>query len=78
MTPAGHIPRRGKFFADFLKKAIDKYVRIEYNKRQKGGKQMGKPTKKKPKNKLETARTILEMLAYIATIASAIYQMFKG
>ncbi len=39
---------------------------------------MGKPTKKKPKNKLETARTILEMLAYIATIVSAIYQMFKG
>ena len=39
---------------------------------------MGKPKKKKPKNKLETARTVLEMLAYIATIASAIYQMFKG
>lgn len=39
---------------------------------------MGNPKKKKPKNKLETARTILEMLAYISAIVSAIYQMFKG
>ena len=39
---------------------------------------MGKAKKKKPKDKLETARTILEMLAYIAAIASAVYQMFKG
>lgn len=39
---------------------------------------MGKPKKKKPNNTMETARTILEMLAYIATIASAIYQMLKG
>ncbi len=39
---------------------------------------MGKSKKKKPKNRVETARTILEMLAYIATIASAIYQMLKG
>ena len=39
---------------------------------------MGKPKKKKPRNNLETVRTILEMLAYIATIVSAIYQMFKG
>jgi len=62
----------------FFKKAIDKYVRIVYNKYQKGGKQMGKPKKKKPKSKLETARTILEMLAYIAAIASAIHQMLKG
>lgn len=36
------------------------------------------PEKKKPNNTMETARTILEMLAYIATIASAIYQMLKG
>lgn len=39
---------------------------------------MGKPKRKKPQNKLETARTILEMLAYITTIVSAIRQMFKG
>ena len=39
---------------------------------------MGKPKKKKPKSKSEAARTILEMLAYIATIASAISQMLKG
>lgn len=39
---------------------------------------MGKPKEKKPNNKLETARTILEMLAYIATIVSAIHQMLKG
>lgn len=39
---------------------------------------MGKTKKKKPKNSVETARTILEMLAYIATIASAIFQMLKG
>ena len=39
---------------------------------------MGKPKKKKPKSKVEVARTILEMLAYIATIASAISQMLKG
>lgn len=37
---------------------------------------MGK--KKKPSNKLEIARTILEMLAYIAAIATAIYEMVKG
>lgn len=39
---------------------------------------MGKPKRKKPQNKLETARMILEMLAYITTIVSAIRQMFKG
>ena len=39
---------------------------------------MGKPKKKKPLNKLETARTVLEIVAYAATIASAIYQMLKG
>ena len=36
---------------------------------------MGK--KKKSPNKLETTRTILEMLAYIATIVSVVYQMLK-
>ena len=39
---------------------------------------MGNPKKRKPKNKLEIAKTILEMLAYIVTIVSAIYQMLKG
>ncbi len=39
---------------------------------------MGKPKKKKPQNKLETARTILEMLAYIAAIVSAINQVLRG
>ena len=39
---------------------------------------MANKKKKKPKSKLETARTILEMLAYIATIASVIYQLIKG
>lgn len=34
--------------------------------------------KKKPKNKLETAHTIIEIIAYIITIISAIYQIFKG
>lgn len=37
---------------------------------------MGK--KKKPKDKLEIARTVLEMLAYIAAIVSVIYEIAKG
>ena len=44
----------------------------------KGGKQMGKPKRKKPKSKIEIARLVLEMLAYIATIAAAIHTMLKG
>lgn len=39
---------------------------------------MGKHKKKKPQNKLEPARTILEMLACIATIAGVLHEMFKG
>jgi hypothetical protein len=39
---------------------------------------MGKPKRKKPKSKMETARLVLEMLAYIATIAAAIHAMLKG
>ena len=37
---------------------------------------MGKQ-KKKPQSKLEIMRTVLEMLAYIATIASVIFQVLK-
>lgn len=39
---------------------------------------MGKPKKKKPVNKLEIVKTVVEILAGIATIVSAIYSMFKG
>lgn len=39
---------------------------------------MGKPKRKKPKSKVEMARLVLEMLAYIATIAAAIHTMLKG
>ena len=39
---------------------------------------MGKPKKKKPQSKQELARTILEMIAYIAAIVSAIYQILRG
>lgn len=34
--------------------------------------------KKKPKDKLKIARTVLEMLAYIAAIVSVIYEISKG
>jgi len=62
----------------FLKKAIDKYGRIVYNNNQKGGKQMGKPKKKKPESKLEIAKTIVEILAGIANIVLVIYTILKG
>lgn len=38
---------------------------------------MGKK-KKKPSNKLETVKTIVEILAGIAAIAKAIYEMLEG
>ena len=38
---------------------------------------MGKP-KKKPSNKLETIKTIVEILAGITAIAKVVYEMFKG
>ena len=31
-----------------------------------------------PPDKLETARVVLEMLAYIATVASLVWQIVKG
>jgi len=62
----------------FLKKAIDKYGRIVYNNNQKGGKQMGKPKKKKPESKLEIAKTIAKILAGIANIVLVIYTILKG
>jgi len=62
----------------FLKKTIDKYGRIVYNNNQKGGKQMGKPKKKKPESKLEIAKTIVEILAGIANIVLVIYTILKG
>lgn len=34
--------------------------------------------KKKPSNKLETLKTIVEILAGITAIVKAIYEMFKG
>lgn len=34
--------------------------------------------KKKAPDKLEAARVVLEMLAYIATIAVAVWQIVKG
>lgn len=39
---------------------------------------MGKPKKKKPKDKLEIVRTVLEMSAYIAAIVQVIYEIAKG
>lgn len=39
---------------------------------------MAKAKKKKPLNKWQMAKTILEVLAYIASITSAIYQILKG
>lgn len=38
---------------------------------------MGKK-KKKPSNKLETVKTIVEILAGITAIAKAVYEMLKG
>ena len=38
---------------------------------------MGKK-KKKPSNRLETVKTIVEILAGITAIAKAVYEMFKG
>lgn len=39
---------------------------------------MGKPKKKKPESKLETAKTIVEILASIANIVLVIYTILKG
>lgn len=39
---------------------------------------MGKPKKKKPKDKLEIIRTVFEVLAYIAAIVQVIYEITKG
>lgn len=39
---------------------------------------MAKSKKKKPSSKWKKAKAILEVLAYIATIVSAVYQMLKG
>ncbi len=38
---------------------------------------MAKRQKKAP-DKLETVRVVLEMLAYIATIAAAVWQIIRG
>lgn len=38
----------------------------------------GKKWRKKAPDKLETARVVLEMLAYIATVASLVWQIVKG
>lgn len=38
---------------------------------------MGKPKKKAP-GKLETVKTIVEILAGIATIIEVVYEMLKG
>lgn len=34
--------------------------------------------KKKPSNKLETVKTIVEILAGLTTIAKMVYEMLKG
>lgn len=39
---------------------------------------MGKPQKKKPTSTLDTAKTIIEMLAGIANIVLVIYTILKG
>lgn len=39
---------------------------------------MGKPKKKKPMSKLETVKTIIEILAGVANIVSVIHAMLKG
>lgn len=39
---------------------------------------MGKPKKKKPKSQLETAKTVVEILAGVANIVLAIHTMLKG
>lgn len=66
------------FILIFKKKTLDKYVRIVYNNNQKGGKQMGKPKKKKPQSKLEIVETIVGILAGIANIILAIRTILKG
>ena len=62
----------------FFEKPLDIYGRIVYNNNQKGGKQMGKPKKKKPESKLEITKTIVEILAGIANIVLVIYTILKG
>lgn len=39
---------------------------------------MGNPKKKKPKSKLDVAKTIVEILAGIANIVLVIYTILKG
>ena len=39
---------------------------------------MAKQKKKKPVNKRQKVKTILEVSAYIATIVGTIYQLLKG
>ena len=39
---------------------------------------MGKPKRKKPKSKVESAKTIVEILAGIANIVLVIYTILKG
>lgn len=39
---------------------------------------MGKPKKKKPESKLETAKTIIEILAGVANIVLVIHTILKG
>lgn len=39
---------------------------------------MGKPKKKKPKSKLETTKTIVEILAGVANIVLVIHTILKG
>lgn len=62
----------------FFEILLDIYGRIVYNNNQKGGKQMGKPKKKKPESKLEITKTIVEILAGIANIVLVIYTILKG
>lgn len=39
---------------------------------------MSKKQKKKPRSKLETTNTIVQILAGIANVVFVIYQMFQG
>lgn len=56
---------------------LDFYTYVCYNLSiERRWKRMGK--KKKPKDKLEITRTVLEMLAYIAAIVGVIYEIAKG
>ena len=43
-----------------------------------GGKQMGKPKKKKPQSKIDIFKTVVEILAGIANIVLVVYTILKG